>query len=177
MTGVGVTDGPQLFVIASQKSCARTHTGSSLANAEIQFEAQLHHRVGLVDLFVDKFLLTNFLESAPRCIDDPLVLFPAPGYIKQSENHPATVNAQEMVEIATHSALHHAGNVGSGKRRKFFTSGIPRGGGRALLKKKFHIEMALAIITEIPLNASSSHVFIGKLTDFRRSATAPHRPR
>jgi hypothetical protein len=112
--GIGVTDCAQFLVVTTNEGCTGTDSGGGAADAEIQLQAQLHHGVGLVDFFVSKLLLPDFLKRPPGGINNAVIFFQAASHVEHAEYHPAAVRAQKMVQISTHSLTgDHSRDVGA----------------------------------------------------------------
>src|SRR5271165_5874288 len=139
MSGVGVADGAQCFVVAADEGRAGAHSRGSPSDSQVQLQAELHHRIRLVDFWIGEALAAQLVKGLPRSLHNGMVLFVTTSDVEQTEDHTARVGAQKAVEVTAYSvALDHASNIGSRQRRKI--SGRRRGRrNRALaLERQLH---------------------------------------
>src|SRR5271157_1231740 len=114
MSSVGVADGAQCLVVATDKRWTRANSRRRPADGQVQLEAEFHHRIRLVDLRIGEALATQFVEGLPGRLDDGVVLFLASGYVQQPEDNTGRVGTQKAAHVAAYSlALDQAGNIGA----------------------------------------------------------------
>src|SRR5271165_5164086 len=150
MSGVGVADGAQRFVVASDEGRAGAHSRGSPADGQVQLEAELHHRISLVDFWMGEALAAQLVKGLPRSLHNGVVLFVTTGNVEQTEDHTARVSAQKAVEVAAYSvALDYAGNIGTRQRRKISGRRSGRRGCNRALAMERQLHRSVRIITEI----------------------------
>ena len=114
VSGVDVTDRAKFLVVAAHKGGAGAYTSGRANDAEVEFVAELHHGVGLIQLIAGQ-ALRPFLPEGPVCrLDDAAVFRVCPGYVQQPEENSLRCGARELIEVASDPlAVDHSGNVSS----------------------------------------------------------------
>ena len=93
MSSIGIADRAQCLVVASYKGRAGPHSRRHPTDRQVQLEAEFHHCIRLVHLWIGEALAAQFVEGLPGRLNDSVVLVVASGYIQQPEDDAARVGA------------------------------------------------------------------------------------
>jgi hypothetical protein len=119
VSGVRVAHRSKRFVVAAEERSARTHSLGCAADALVQFLAEFHHCVGLVNLIIRKARRSFGLEGLACCRYDGTIFVAVSSDIEQAEDNALWARARKLVEVATYPmAVHQTRNFGACELRQ-----------------------------------------------------------
>jgi hypothetical protein len=131
VSGVGVTQGPELFVITGNEGRAGVDAAAHINQPTIDSEAEFGHGIRFVDVRRRKQLQSDPAEDL-LCSDQEVAIVPAPsGDIKQTDQNAFGTGANGVVEISSDALADEDGSdVGPGDLREDGWDRFHYGGGR-----------------------------------------------
>ena len=99
MTGVGVTESTEYFVVATNECRAGMNSGRVVDESSIELDAEFGHGIGLVNVGAGEELGADITENLLGGGEDASVLLATSGDIKQAEQYSLGANPYGVVEI------------------------------------------------------------------------------
>jgi hypothetical protein len=130
MSGIGVAQSPELFVITGNESGTRVNAAADINQSTIDPETEFRHGIGFVDVRRRKQLQSASAEDLLGSDQEVTVVLAAAGNIEQADQNAFRADANGVVEISGNAfSDEHRSDVGACDRGEDGCNRFHWGGG------------------------------------------------